>query len=372
MGQPVNPLLGNQQALLGADPELYRQQLIQQEQARIGALPAQNQLGAQLGSLLGRGLVNVAQDRGFFEVTNPVLQNLTKIQSVYNTAMQAADPNDPLSFYRELQTRFADAGLGQQSFMATQELRKAEDLAEKAKGEKLRTQVLENELYTKNPTLLDEQIAKARDAGNDTLANRLAEQRGQIQIDIDKKRRKDELSMELLSVQTAAERAKIRKYNAEYEEGKLDKTAIPDQNGGGVIVYYDKKTRKEVDRIVVTSAIVDSVLNKGKPGTAPSGDKPSPASFDKRNQPAPAVPASSAAPVPAAPAAAPAAASPYDQASGTYKIALDPEYQQIQAEARANLQRLETEPAYQAEIQQRINALQAKIQANFGTRVVIQ
>ena len=70
--------------------------------------------------------------------------------------------------------------------------------------------------------------------------------------------------------------------------------------------------------------------------------------------------------------AAPAAASPYDQASGTYKIALDPEYQQIQTEARANLQRLETEPAYQAEIQQRINALQAKIKANFGTRVVIQ
>jgi hypothetical protein len=302
-----------------------------------------------------------------------VLQNLTKIQSVYNTAMQAADPNDPLSFYRELQTRFADAGLGQQAFMATQELRKAEDSAEKAKGEKLRTQVLENELYTKNPTLLDEQIAKARDAGNDPLANRLAEQRGQIQLDIDKKRRKDELSMELLSVQTEAERAKIRKYNAEYEEGKLDKTAIPDQNGGGVIVYYDKKTRKEVDRIVVTSAIVDSVLNKGKPGTTPAGEKPSPASFDKRNpSTTTTAPASSAAPAAASTVAAPAAVSPYDQATGTYKIALDPEYQQIQSDARANLQRLQTEPAYQAEIQQRINALQAKIQANFGTRVVIQ
>ena len=126
MGQPVNPLLGNQQALLGADPELYRQQLIQQEQARIGALPAQNQLGAQLGSLLGRGVVNVAQDRGFFEVTNPVLQNLTKIQNVYNTAMQGSDPNDPLSFYRNLQTGFADAGLGQQALMAAQELRRVE------------------------------------------------------------------------------------------------------------------------------------------------------------------------------------------------------------------------------------------------------
>ena len=372
MGQPVNPLLGNYQTMLGADPELYRQQLIQQEQARIGALPAQNQLGAQLGSLLGRGLVNVAQDRGFFEVTNPVLQRLTSIQNVYNTAMQAADPNDPLSFYKELQTRFADAGLGQQALMATQELRKVETEVEKSKGEKLRTQAAQTEVYKNNIPLLETDIAKLRDQGNNAKADELAQLRGQILLDQGTKRRKDELSMELLSVQTEAERAKIRKYNAEYEEGKLDKTAIPDQNGGGVIVYYDKKTRKEVDRIVVTSAIVDSVLNKGKPGASPSGDKPSPASFDKRNPTASASPAASAAPASAPTVAAPAAVSPYDQAAGTYKIALDPEYQQIQADARANLQRLQTEPAYQAEIQQRINALQAKIQANFGTRVVIQ
>lgn len=243
MGQPVNPLLGNQQALLGADPELYRQQLIQQEQARIGALPAQNQLGAQLGSLLGRGLTNVAQDRGFFEVTNPVLQNLTKIQSVYNTAMQAADPSDPLSFYRELQTRFADAGLGQQAFMATQELRKAEDLAEKAKGEKLRTQVLETELYTKNPTLLDEQIAKARDAGNDTLANRLSEQRGQIQVNIDNQRAKDLAEIALRNAQTDAQRAQSNKLREDIESGKYDWKVITNAAQIPVsMAKIDKKT----------------------------------------------------------------------------------------------------------------------------------
>ena len=37
MGQNVNYLLGGQSQMLGADPELYRQQLIQQEQARISA-----------------------------------------------------------------------------------------------------------------------------------------------------------------------------------------------------------------------------------------------------------------------------------------------------------------------------------------------
>lgn len=268
MGQPVNPLLGNYQTMLGADPELYRQQLIQQEQARIGALPAQSQLGAQLGSLLGRGLTNVAQDRGFFEVTNPVLQNLTKIQSVYNTAMQAADPNDPLSFYRELQTRFADAGLGQQAFMATQELRKAEDLAEKAKGEKLKTKVLENELYTKNPTLLDEQIAKARDAGNDTLANRLAEQRGQIQVNIDTQRSKDLAEIALRNAQTEAQRAQATKLREDIESGKYDWKVITDITGAPVsMAKIDKRTGKTEYEAIPDSAIT-------RPGAAAPATKP--------------------------------------------------------------------------------------------------
>lgn len=240
MGQPVNPLLGNQQALLGADPELYRQQLIQQEQARIGALPAQSQLGATLGSLLGRGIVNVAQDRGFFEVTNPVLQNLTKIQNVYNTAMQNSDPNDPLSFYRNLQTGFADAGLGQQALMATQELRRVEAEGEKAKGEKLKTKVLENELYTKNPTLLDEQIAKARDSGNDPLANRLAEQRGQIQVNIDRNRQKEDLDMAVRRSNIAVNEAQIEKIKKDVDTGKVTVQTVPDGLGGATVIVLDR------------------------------------------------------------------------------------------------------------------------------------
>jgi hypothetical protein len=276
MGQPVNPLLGNQQALLGADPELYRQQLIQQEQARIGALPAQNQLGAQLGSLLGRGLVNVAQDRGFFEVTNPVLQNLTKIQSVYNTAMQAADPNDPLSFYRELQTRFADAGLGQQAFMATQELRKAEDLAEKAKGEKLKTQALETEVYTKNPRLLDDQIAKARDAGDDALANRLAEQRGQIQINIDTQRSKDLAQIALINAQTEAQKAQANRLFNEIESGKYDWKVITDITGAPVsMAKIDKRTGKTEYEAIPESAAT-------RPGAAPTAPAAKPATSGGR------------------------------------------------------------------------------------------
>lgn len=268
MGQPVNPLLGNYQTMLGADPEMYRQQLIQQEQARIGALPAQSQLGAQLGSLLGRGVVNVAQDRGFFEVTNPVLQNLTKIQNVYNTAMQGSDPNDPLSFYRNLQTGFADAGLGQQALMAAQELRRVEAEGEKAKGEKLRTKVLETELYSKNPQLLDEQIAKARSAGNDTLANRLAEQRGQIQVNIDTQRSKDLAEIAFRNAQTDAQRAQAKRLQQEIETGKYDWKVITDITGAPVsMAKIDKRTGKTEYEAIPDSAIA-------RPGAAPT-TKPS-------------------------------------------------------------------------------------------------
>jgi hypothetical protein len=272
MGQPVNPLLGNQQALLGADPELYRQQLIQQEQARIGALPAQNQLGAQLGSLLGRGLVNVAQDRGFFEVTNPVLQNLTKIQNVYNTAMQGSDPNDPLSFYRNLQTGFADAGLGQQALMATQELRRVEAEGEKAKGEKLRTKVLETELYTKNPTLLDEQIAKARSAGDDPLANRLAEQRGQIEVNIQTQRSKDLAEIAFRNAQTDAQRAQAKRLQQEIETGKYDWKVITDAAGFPVsMAKIDKKTGKtEYEAIPESAATRPKIDTTTKPSQKPT------------------------------------------------------------------------------------------------------
>ena len=241
MGQPVNPLLGNYQTMLGADPELYRQQLIQQEQARIGALPAQSQLGAQLGSLLGRGLTNVAQDRGFFEVTNPVLQKLTSIQNVYNTAMQNSDPNDPLSFFKNLETGFKEApGLGPQFLMASQERRRVEDLAEKAKGEKLRTQVLETELYTKNPQLLDEQIAKARDSGDDRLANRLAEQRGQIQVNIDRNRQKEDLEMAVRRSNITVNEAQVEKIKKDIDTGKVTVQTVPDGLGGATIIVLDK------------------------------------------------------------------------------------------------------------------------------------
>lgn len=268
MGQPVNPLLGNQQALLGADPELYRQQLIQQEQARIGALPAQSQLGAQLGSLLGRGLVNVAQDRGFFEVTNPVLQKLTSVQNVYNTAMQNSDPNDPLSFYRELQTRFADAGLGQQALMATQELRRVQTEVDKAKGEGLKLEAAQIELYSKNPDKLTSDIATFRSQGNDTKANELSGLLSKITLRQDTQQAKDLADIALRNAQTDAQKAQANRLNQEIETGKYDWKVITDITGAPVsMAKIDKRTGKTEYEAIPDSAIARP---KAAPATKPS------------------------------------------------------------------------------------------------------
>jgi hypothetical protein len=264
MGQPTNLLLGGQAGLLGADPELYRQQLLQQEQARIGAMPAQNQLAATLGGLLGRGVSNVAQDRGFFEVTNPVLQKLTDIQGVYNRALQDSDPNDPLSFYKNLQTGFADRGLGQQALMAAQEYRKAEDLG-------LKTEAAKTDLYKKNPALLDTQIEKARNAGNDTLANQLAQQRGQIQVQIDLDRAKEVAQLALLNAQTAAQKAQAGKLSQDIESGKFDWKVINDITGAPT--HMAKINKKTGETTYEPITLPGGAPAPAKPGTTPKGER---------------------------------------------------------------------------------------------------
>jgi hypothetical protein len=147
--------------------------------------------------------------------------------------------------------------------MAGQEYRKAEEQG-------LKSEAAKTDLYKKNPTLLDTQIEKARDLGDDKLANQLAQQRGQIQVQIDMDRQKELAQLGLLGAQTEAQRALAKKYATEIEQGKINVTSISDGLGGGTIIYADK-TGKEVNRIVVTPEIV----NRGgaKPGETPKGER---------------------------------------------------------------------------------------------------
>jgi hypothetical protein len=364
MGQNVNYLLGGQNQLLGADPELYRQQLIQQEQQRIGAMPQMNQLGATVGGLLGRGIGNLAQDRNFFEVTNPVLQKLTKIQDIYDTSIKQSDPNDPLSFYTNLQKNFAGAGLGQQAMMAQVEGKKFEET--NLKGEKLKTEV-----YTQNPQLLDAQIAKARDAGDNELADRLAQQRGQIQVKIDLDRSKEAADILLRQAQTEAQRAQAENLRTQAREGKVQIVQTPGGVGPNgvtpptISVFRDGKLESQTPVVGAAPAAPTEAPKKG--------ERPPLSSFTPQATPAAASTPAATPTAPSAPLAATnTTVSLYDQGTQTYKLSQDPEYLQIVQLARSNQQRLETDPAFQAQIQQAMTQLQTKRKSELGSFVKFQ
>ena len=236
MGQNVNYLLGNQSQMLGADPELYRQQLLQQEQQRIAAMPQMNQLGATVGGLLGRGIGNLASGNNFFEVTNPVLKKLTQIQDIYSTSMKESDPNDPSSFYTTLQKNFADAGLGQQAMMAATEAKKFEGINIKSKSDL-------TELYTKNPGELANALSRAKETGDEKAIANLTT----LQDTIEKKRgldfAKEQAQIGLIGAQTAQAKAAASKYAQEIESGKFDWKIINDVTGTPThMAKIDKKT----------------------------------------------------------------------------------------------------------------------------------
>lgn len=361
MGQNVNYLLGNQSQLMGADPEQYRQQLIQAEQARISGMPVQNQVGAQLGSLLGRGLTNIAQDRGFFEVTNPVLQKLQKIQSVYDTSMQQADPNDPMSFYTTLQKNFADAGLGQQAMMAQVEAKKFE-------ASDLKTEAAKTELYKKNPSLLDTQIAKARDVGDDKLANQLADQRGKIQVQIDLDRAKEIADINYKNAATQAQKAQAGKLSQEIESGKFDWKVINDVTGAPThMAKINKKTGETVyEPITLPGGVVST------PGaTAPAKGERRPLGEVLSTQPA-AAPAAQpvAAPAPVAPGQAANSNTPNPLApNGEYRAAYDPVFLGIQQAIQQDPARLAADPEFMAAITKARNDRVSLLREKYGNMV---
>jgi len=155
--------------------------------------------------------------------------------------MQDSDPNDPLSFYKNLQTGFANAGLGQQALMATQELRKVEE-------QDLKTAALKTEVYTKNPALLDAQIEKARKEGNDPLANQLAQQRGQIQVKIDMDRQKELLDIAVKNSNIAVNNAQIEKIRKGIDDGSVNivQTAATALSPATITVFRNGKQESQI------------------------------------------------------------------------------------------------------------------------------
>jgi hypothetical protein len=166
MGQSVNQQLG-------MDPDYVRSQIMRQREQ--GFQQIQNpfqQAGARLGSLLGGGIANVANDRGFFEVSDPLLTKVTQIQGVYNQVAQQIDPaSNPEQFYTALSAAYKDAGMGQQALLSMQE-------AQKAKKEGITTKAAELALYEKNPEILTSELqslAPKIEAGDQQALQRYTE-----------------------------------------------------------------------------------------------------------------------------------------------------------------------------------------------------
>lgn len=170
--------LASTQLSTQSDPALVQRQILAEREKQLaGIANPQQQLAARLGGLLGGGLVNVAQDRGFFDINDPLLNRVTQIQGIYNEVASRVDPTaDPARFYSELQSAYSNAGLGREALAAAQE-------GQKAKGSALDLQIKETAVLEKNPELIAGRIESALQAGNEPEAMRLANLSTRLQED---------------------------------------------------------------------------------------------------------------------------------------------------------------------------------------------
>jgi hypothetical protein len=165
--------LASTQLNINSDPAVVQSQILRQREQ--GFQQIQNpfqQAGARLGALLGGGIANLANDRGFFEVSDPLLTKVTQIQGVYNQVAQQIDPaSNPEQFYTALSAAYRDAGMGQQALLSMQE-------AQKAKKEGITTRATELALYEKNPEILTtelQNLAPRIEAGDQQALQRYTE-----------------------------------------------------------------------------------------------------------------------------------------------------------------------------------------------------
>lgn len=228
MGNLVSDRIG-----IDSDPELVRRQILQDRERQFAAISnPQQQLAARLGGLLGGGLVNVAQDRGFFEVNDPLLNRVSKIQGIYNDVASRVDPaSNPEAFFKELSSAYTNAGLGREALKAAQE-------AQKAKVTGMETQLKEIQLLEKDVENIPAKIQAAQESGNMAEAQRLSGIYNRIMEgrELDKTKTKAEINR--INAQTQELRDRI-------ESGKFDWKIVNNAAGAPVgVQIIDKKTGK--------------------------------------------------------------------------------------------------------------------------------
>jgi hypothetical protein len=240
--------LASSQLNTTSDPALVLQQALQRREQQYSSIQnPQQQLAARLGGLLGGGIANVAQDRGFFDINDPLLNKVTQIQGIYNQVAQQIDPAaNPQQFFAELQKAYSDAGLGREALQAAQE-------SQKYVKENLSLEAARLELFNKNPELLDKEIAKAtKDDDLEKVAS-LGALKKRLEADRDLTRRAKEAQINASEAQAIVVKATA--------EGK-DIVYLPDGIGGKV--PYERKGTTLVPLQVEGAASVPDGTGKGK------------------------------------------------------------------------------------------------------------
>jgi hypothetical protein len=247
MGQSVNQQLG-------LDPEYIRSQILQRREQ--GFQQIQNpfqQAAARLGTILGGGVANLANDRGFFEVSDPLLTRVTQIQGIYNDVAQQVDPAaNPEQFFKALSTAYKDAGMGQQALLSMQE-------AQKARVAGMDVQLKETQLYEKNPELLAGRITAALESGNEPEATRLANLNARLTED-------RELKLEKARTDIAKDKAYIAYQNKLASDEKFEYKPVDPNNPLAGNWKFDKSGRTDPQYVPVPADLAAKFAPPTKDG----------------------------------------------------------------------------------------------------------
>jgi len=261
--------LASNQLTTQSDPEVVRRQILADREKQLSAISnPQQQLAARLGGLLGGGLTNLYQDKGFFEVNDPLLTKVSKIQGIYNEVASTINPAaDPVKFYAALQGAYSKEGLGKEALAASQE-----GLKFKASG--LDLQIKENLLLEKSPEYIATKLAEATDPAEIARLTGM-----QKRMDEDR-----ELTLKTKRTSILKDEAYIAYQKALSEQGKFTVTPIDPTNPLAGDRRVNTKTG-EIDYPPVPQSIIDRFANSATKPKDGKGDKakPDPAGFDKPN-----------------------------------------------------------------------------------------
>jgi hypothetical protein len=250
------------QQILQSDPEYLRRQLAAQEQQRVN--PTGSAAGA-LGALLGRGLSNVSQGKGFFQAPDYGLQRVSGVQGIMKSVQ--FDPNNPAEYYNQIGRALLESGYSDLAPMAFTEARKLQ-VQERELGARERKVTIEEE------QLLLQQVDKDP-YGAIERAVKLPEddpQRAIILAGASAKigERNTQEHLNQVRVQEAEAKTKL----AEAQLGEVGRGAVsesiatedgqPLEKRGGKLYTMDGKVYKgKIKRLSGTSSILDQLEGRG-------------------------------------------------------------------------------------------------------------